>query len=80
MTEIRRILASCSAWELDALRQMGMKIPVGIVPREVPKIDRGAVERSRQRRAYHERWRGKDPERYAAYLERKRTAVRKRAA
>lgn len=30
MTEIARILATCSAWEIDRLRDMGMTIPVGI--------------------------------------------------
>ncbi len=73
MNEIRRIVVSCSAWELAALRRMGMAVPAGTIPQEVPKFDRGRIEKAASRRAYHERWRGKDPQRYAEYLERKRT-------
>lgn len=83
MSEISRIIANCSLWELMTLRRMGMEIPMSVKGEEIedPHIpDRSGNPTASDRSKW---WRERNPEKYAAYIETlrlKRLAKKDKAA
>lgn len=79
MTERHRILLSCSQWELDELKAIGMKLPRRLKPKEV-EVMPAREKQALFARVYHRHWRAANAIKCAIYAEAKRKKLEKRIA